>query len=226
MKKILAIFMAIVVLATFAFFAVGSFGGKENSNEIENGLDATEDVYYEDDTYYEDEFTTSVPETETIDDTYSSYPVIYSATTLNGSVLSSSNINSTRTFVADNAFDDDYDTCWCVNTSNNAGVGAEIRFDLTEKSLVSGFKMVNGNLYLPETDIYKSNGQVKEFTLTFNDGTSKSFIAEYNDDASTEYEYFYFTTPVVTDYITLTVDSGYIGQKYTENVAISEVDVF
>lgn len=156
----------------------------------------------------------------------SNNPAIRSATTLKGSVLAASNVNGARSFGADKAIDGYYDSCWCVNTNSTGGMGASIRFDLAQKSTVSGVQIVNGNLYRPYEDIYRSNGQVKNFTLTFSDGTSQSFFASYNDGYDSFYENFYLNKPVVTDYIILTVHDGYVGAKYTTNVCLGEFDVF
>ncbi len=156
----------------------------------------------------------------------SNTPVIRSATTLKGTVLAASNVNGARSFGADKAIDGYYDSCWCVNTNSTGGIGASIRFDLAQKSRVSGVQIVNGNLYMPYDDIYRSNGQINGFTLTFSDGTSQSFVASYNDGYTSFHEDFYLDKPVVTDYIILTVDGGYVGEKYTTNVCLGEFDVF
>lgn len=156
----------------------------------------------------------------------STTPRIISASTVRGNVLESSNVNAARSFGANKAIDGYYDSCWCVTTSRSGGAGASIRFQLAETSVVSGVMLVNGNLYLPYEGIYRSNGQVRGFTLTFSDGSSKSFTASYNGSASSAYQYFNFGTPVTTDSITLTVDSAYVGEKYTENVCIGEFGVY
>lgn len=153
-------------------------------------------------------------------------PVISYATTLAGTVLPSSNENSARSFGANKAIDGYYDSCWCVNTSNTGGAGASIRFTLTGKSYVHGIRIINGNNYHPSEDIYRSNGQVKSFTLTFSDGTTKTFTASYNGTASNSYQDFAFDAPVATEYITLTVNSGYTGAKYTTNVCLGEFAVY
>ena len=155
-----------------------------------------------------------------------SAPEITSATTLNGVVLAASNTNSARSFGPEKTLDGYYDSCWCVNTTEEGGAGASIRFNLSSPSLVGGIKLVNGNLYMPEDDIFKSNGQIKNFTLTFSDGTKKSFTASYNAAASGKFEVFNFDKPVNTEYIILTVDSGYVGEKYTTNVCLGEFTAF
>lgn len=154
------------------------------------------------------------------------YPRISNASTLKGEVLSASNVNAARSFGANKAIDGYYDSCWCVNTKSTGGAGAQIRFTLSEKSYVSGFKLINGNLYKPETDIYSLNGQVKDFTLTFSDGTRKSFVASYNGTGVANYQYFDFSEPIATDYIILTVDSAYVGSNFTTNVCLGEFEVY
>lgn len=156
----------------------------------------------------------------------SSNPVIYSASTLVGEVLPESNVSATRSFGANKAIDGYYDSCWCVNTYSYGGVGAKIRFDLADYSTVSGVKIINGNLYHPYDDIYRSNGQIRTFRLTFSDGSSKTFTASYNSSASSAYEYFTFDAPVNTSSITLTVESAYAGVKYDTNVCLGEFSVY
>lgn len=158
--------------------------------------------------------------------TISSNPVISYASTLKGSVLGSSNVNGARSFGADKAIDGSYDSCWCVNTSSTAGAGGSIRFNLAQKSWVSGVQIVNGNLYMPYDDLYSLNGQVKTFTLTFSDGSSQTFTANYNYNASSSWQTFRLNKPVATDYVILTVQSGYVGTKFTTNVCLGEFDVY
>lgn len=154
-------------------------------------------------------------------------PVIISATTLYGDVLPSSNVNINRSFDADKTIDGYYDSCWCVTTGNEAGAGGKIRYDLQAKSKLSGVKLVNGNLYKPvEEELYLLNGQVEYFTLTFSDGSKKQFLASYNRSAAGDFQYFTFDTPVYTDYIIFTVDTGYPGEYYGGNVCLGEFDVF
>ena len=171
--------------------------------------------------------TTTAPAPSNAPNLQYSYPSprISWASTERGTVLSESNVNSARSFGADQAIDGYANTCWCVNTNNNGGAGGTITIHLAETSYVSGISLINGNIYLPGDGIYKSNGQVKDFTLTFSDGSSVRYTATFNY-ASTEYQTFRFANPVITDTITLRVDSGYVGQKYTTNVCIGEIGVF
>lgn len=156
----------------------------------------------------------------------SSTPYISSASTLAGTVLPNSNEDSRRSFGANKAIDNAYDSCWCVNTSSAGGAGAKIRFDLTAKSYVSGVRIINGNNFHPEEKIYSSNGQVKSFTVTFSDGSSYTFEASYNGNQKNTFEDFALPAPVATDYVILTVNSGYQGNKYTTNVCLAEFDVY
>lgn len=155
----------------------------------------------------------------------SSNPVISSASTVKGTVLAQSDVNAARSFGANKTIDGYYDSCWCVNTENTGAAGAKIKFCLSRKSKVSGVMLVNGNLYQPEDDLYSKNGQIKRFTLTFSDGTSQSFTASFNN-ASSSFQTFYLDSPVETDYVLLTVESGYVGSKFTTNVCLGEFEVF
>ena len=79
---------------------------------------------------------------------------------------------------------------------------------------------------MPYDDLYSLNGQVKTFTLTFSDGTSQTFTANYNYNASSSWQTFRLSKPVATDYVILTVQSGYSGSKFTTNVCLGEFAVF
>ena len=152
-------------------------------------------------------------------------PTVVRAETKAGEVLASSNVNSARSFGADQAIDGYANTCWCVNTNSPGGAGGALTIYLKEYSTVSGIAIINGNTFQPEENVYRSNGQVRNFTLTFSDGTSVSYQASFNN-ATSQFETFRFSTPIATDRITLRVDSGYPGEKYTENVCIGEISVF
>ena len=157
---------------------------------------------------------------------YSSVPQIINATTVKGTELEGSNVDSKRSFKANNAIDGYVETCWCVNTDKLGAAEASIEFTLSEKSLIKQIAIINGNQFHPYDGIYKSNGQVCDFTLTFSDGSTQSFHADFNAGNPNEYQYFDLETPVVTDSIVLTVTSSYIGTKYSTNVSITEFDVY
>ncbi len=152
-------------------------------------------------------------------------PVISSAKTLKGTVLPSSNVSSSRSFGANQAIDGNPETCWCVNTSGSGGAGASIQFTLQGTASVNGIIVVNGNTYLPDEFLYQSNGQIKQCTLTFSDGSKKIIQMDYNYGSS-QSVMIPFDTPVITSSVTLTVNSAYVGQKYTTNVCLGEFDVY
>ena len=152
-------------------------------------------------------------------------PVIRSAKTVKGTVLASSNVSSGRSFGADQAVDGNPQTCWCVNTSGSGGAGATIQFTLQGTASVNGIIVVNGNTYLPDEYLYQSNGQIKQCTLTFSDGSKKIIQMNYNYGSS-QSVMIPFDAPVITSSITLTVNSAYVGQKYTTNVCLGEFDVY
>ncbi len=157
---------------------------------------------------------------------WKSSPVVAEARTVYGSVLDVSNRDLSRTFDADQTVDGKPETCWCVNTAERGGAGAELKLTLKKTALVSGIKLINGNTFYPEEDIFRSNGQVKDFTLTFSTGETKSFTAEYNADGSATYQTIVFDVPVETDSILLRVDSGYVGQSFPTNVCLGEIKLF
>lgn len=155
-----------------------------------------------------------------------SLPVITSAITLNGVELGSSNVSSDRSFEAYKAIDGDGETCWCVNTNEKGGAGAQLRISLESASPISGVKLVNGNQFRPNEDLYSLNGQIKDFTLKFSNGKELSFTAEYNSGDPYYFQEISFSEPIETEYIVLTVQSAYIGTKFGTNVCITEFSVY
>lgn len=200
-----------------------SNSGNSNSNSGSNNNNSSSNSQQNSGGYINQNDT--IPPEELPAEFISDTPYISNASTLVGSVLPASNEDSRRSFGADKAIDGAYDSCWCVNTSSSGGAGAKIKFTLTNKSYVHGIKIINGNNFHPYENIYSSNGQVKSFTLTFSDGSSKTFTASYNY-ANNAFETFPFNTPVATDYIILTVNSGFTGSKYTQNVCLGEFAVY
>ena len=153
-------------------------------------------------------------------------PVISRAATENGNVLQNSNADASRSFGADRALDGDPLTCWCVNTAAQGGAGAAIRFVLQEETAVTGFRIVNGNLYEPADRLFQRNGQLCRFTLTFSNGETQTFTASQNTSGTPFFETFTFDKPITTGSILLTVESAYTGSKFKTNVCLGEFDVF
>ena len=157
---------------------------------------------------------------------FSSSPKVIRAQTLNGTELGVSNVDSSRTFKANNTIDDNYDTCWCVNTDSTGGVGAEIAFILEEQTTIRRVGIINGNQFHTYDELYSLNGQVCEFMLTFSDGSTQTFHADFNSGNPENYQYFDVEPSVVTGSVVLTVISAYEGTKYSTNVAITEFEVY
>lgn len=95
MKKFLAIFMALVIFATFSFFAVGS-GNKKDAEETQTQYDD----YYEDDSYDEDyeKPTFEAPEPPSIkDETEPEFSGKLSRGTISGNIYKNDSIGLTFT---------------------------------------------------------------------------------------------------------------------------------
>lgn len=152
-------------------------------------------------------------------------PVISDIFTKNGTEQAGSNVSSARKFTAAQAIDNSLDSCWCASTDKNGGVGAKIRVLFEEESEISGFRIVNGNQFMPEENIYNSNGQIKQFTLTSDNGDSESFTADF-DAGTCKYQTFYFEKPFTGSRIDITIDSSYVGSKYTKNTCLTEIEFF
>lgn len=158
-------------------------------------------------------------------------PSISYAVTRYGAELDRSNMDSSRSFTANNAVDGDHNTCWCVNTNEWGGEGAEIGFFLSEKTYVHGVRIINGNQYAPNDDLYDLNGQVSSFKLRFfdengNEIKSEMFNIGYNSGDQDAWQTIGFSDAVYTDRIDLQVVSSFAGSLYQTNVCITEVEFY
>lgn len=137
-----------------------------------------------------------------------------------------------RTYDSSNAFDRDYDTCWMVSGKQGA-VGNWIELYFETPKQISGIQFLNGNCwngyYQGEKvakGVYAANGRVQDFTLTFSDGTSRSFTAKDVREETYGENRFYFDSTVTTSSIRLTIDSAYTGSKWNTVCCISEIAAF
>lgn len=228
-KLILLAVIAVLLIVVIIIGALLLIKKDKNNREIPQNNSVSSSIKSKSDDDSDDIYHPAEAPNEQYDETdgEKSYPspVISWAETVTGTVLPSSNMNSSRSFGADQAIDGYGNTCWCVNTSSAAGAGGSFTVYLKEKSKVSGISIINGNTYYPSEELYKLNGQVRNFKLTFSDGTVLRYEASFNA-ATSQYETFRFSSPVVTDRITFTVESGYQGNTYTTNVCLGEIDVF
>ena len=223
----------LIVIVVSVVAVIGAIGIRLYNTYLRKDTETTQSVAIslESDTYQQQYVSTETNKdnnvnTDITSSSGKSLPVITSATTLNGVELGLSNVSSDRSFEAYKAIDGDGDTCWCVNTNEKEGAGAQLRIALESVSQVSGFKLVNGNQFRPYEDIYSLNGQVKDFTLKFSNGKEIAFTAEYNAGDPNYYQDISFSEPIETEYIILIVHSSYVGTKYNTNVCLTEFCVY
>lgn len=150
---------------------------------------------------------------------------VISATSVNGAPLERNEEYPEMTFSAHNAIDGLYNTSWGVITDSSGGAGAEIKFVLRSKKPIRGIKLINGNQYLPENSFYTFYGQVCDFTVEFDNGTFYNFTADY-DNGRGALQMFPLNEPVTSDSVTITVNSGYLGSKYSTSVCLAEFGIF
>lgn len=136
-----------------------------------------------------------------------------------------------RVFTPEMAIDGNPDTCWMA-AGGEGGSGNWIQFDFGGEKTLYGIQFLNGNLWDdrvnesdPPSDLYHINGRIKDFTLTFSDGSTKKFTAaDVKELELSEYgeNLFMFDSPVQTSFVRITVDSGYPGYKWDTVVCLAE----
>lgn len=140
-----------------------------------------------------------------------------------------------RRYTPDQAIDGDYNTCWMAAAKNNGkgGVGNWIQANLDKTTTLNGIKLLNGNgwngMYQGKqvaTNLYNINGRIRDFTLTFSDGTVFTFTAADVREESFGRNVFRFPHAVDATWVRLTVDSAYIGSKWDTVVCLSELALF
>ena len=137
-----------------------------------------------------------------------------------------------RKFTPEMAIDGDHNTCWMA-AGGVGGSGNWIRFDFGREQTVSGIEFLNGNCWdgyyngtKVASNLYRINGRIKQFTLTFSDGSTISYTADDVYETDFRSNVFVFDQPVTTSYIRLYVDSGYPGDKWDTVVCLAEFAAF
>ncbi len=129
------------------------------------------------------------------------------------SYLEESNYNIVHS--PERAIDGDLTTGWVEGVSGQ-GIGESITLYFDGMYLVSGIEIYAG--YQKNNDVYNKNSRPKELYVEFSDGSGESYILNDINGVQT----VQFTNPVVTDSITLRIDSVYLGSKY-EDTVITEI---
>ena len=137
-----------------------------------------------------------------------------------------------RKYTPDMAVDDNYNTCWMA-AGGEGGSGNWIQFYFDTEKTVSGIEFLNGNCWdgmykgtKVASNLYQINGRIKQFTLTFSDGSTKKYTAKDVYETDFGANIFFFDQPVKTSSIRLSVDTGYPGDKWTTVVCLSEFAAF
>lgn len=140
-----------------------------------------------------------------------------------------------RKYTPQMAIDGNPDTCWMAETDGKetAGAGNWIKLDFGTKQTVHGIKLLNGNVWdgyrdgeQVYDDLFSKNGRIKDFELSFSDGSTLYYTAYDIRETSYNSNIFYFDHSVETEYVILKVRSGYCGYKYSTVVCLSEIVTF
>ncbi len=119
--------------------------------------------------------------------------------------------NEDNTSSADDAFDGNTETCWQDGVSGY-GEGECLTAYAYSDQLVYSVTVYNGYQKTHvSTKYYKYNSRIKEFTVYY-DGGSETFVLEDTKAPQT----FVFSSPIITDYITIEINSVYKGSKYKD----------
>lgn len=114
--------------------------------------------------------------------------------------------------------DGDLTTGWAEGVSGQ-GIGESVTVDFDEEYLVSGIEIYAG--YQKTESLYNKNSRPKEIYLEFSDGSGEVYILEDTKDVQN----MEFAVPVITNSITLRIDSVYPGDKY-EDTVITEMVLY
>ena len=106
--------------------------------------------------------------------------------------------------------DTDNETKWVPSKSSNGGIYEWIRVYSNDVQYVRGIQILNG--YHKSYEIWNNNNRVKGCTITFSDGTSRSFVL---DDTMSMIN-LDLGEVVATTSITLRIDSIYRGVRWND----------
>lgn len=135
--------------------------------------------------------------------------------------VTSSYLNESKYNIAhlpENAIDGDVTTGWAEGVSGQ-GIGETITIYFDGMYLVSGIEIYAG--YQKSDDLYNKNSRPKEMYVEFSDGSGESCtLNDVNNVQNIQ-----FVNPVITESITLRIDSVYPGNKY-EDTVITEISPY
>ncbi len=109
-------------------------------------------------------------------------------------------------------------TAWAED-ADGSGIGESLTFTFNDSYLVSGMKIEGG--YFKSSLSYQRNNRLKDFTLTYADGSEDVYTLEDQMKEQT----IRFDSAVKTKSVKLTIDSVYEGSEY-DDTCISEISFF
>ncbi len=119
---------------------------------------------------------------------------------------------------ANRTMDGDLSTAWVEGVEGH-GVGEQISFVFDGEYEVNGFNINAG--YQKNNDLYKKNSRPEEVYIKFSDGSgAKISLEDINGVQDVK-----FGSGIVTESITITINSVYEGNKY-EDTVISEISFY
>ena len=140
------------------------------------------------------------------------------------------NSSSGRSYAGSNVSDGSTSTCW-MSSGSASGSGEWIQLQFSGTQKISGVKFLNGNVWSGDSENknpFGKTARVKSFTLTFSDGTKKTYTAKDTNESSFGANIFIFDTPIETEYVRLTVNSLSTkgNEAYPNVVSITEFQAF
>lgn len=113
-------------------------------------------------------------------------------------------------YSTDAVLNSDKATKWAPATESNGGVSEWIQINASELQCVNGIMILNG--YHKSDEIWRNNNRVKDCTLSFSDGQSKTVKLDDTMDLIK----IDLDKPINTTYIRLTINSLYKGKKWND----------
>ncbi len=113
-------------------------------------------------------------------------------------------------------------TAW-IEGKQDAGEGETITLKLAEPTPVTGLSIVNG--YTKDAKTLKNNSRVKNVMVSCGGELFPWTLEDVDYHEDGDYQSFVFGKSIMTDTISITIESVYVGEKY-QDTCISEIELF
>ena len=109
-------------------------------------------------------------------------------------------------------------TAW-VEGAPGQGIGESVTLYFDDVYQVTGFDIYAG--YHKSKSLYRKNSRPKEISVEFSDGSGETFVLKDQFKKQS----VRLSRPVDTEYMTITIESVYLGSKF-EDTVISEIELY